>query len=491
VTSGVYVDDGVSGWSYKPEQRPACSQLLNHCRANPRPRDRPGEVWIWSLSRLGRFPDGPEEAIYHLYDLRRIGWVVRSLTQPELDSTADGAGDRDRLLRVIRAALESEKDTASSEEKSRLVSRGKAFSMQRGAWSGGMAPFGYTRWAVRLGTDNTVSEWIEALPGNKRNGNPGAVTVLQPNDDARWVERIFEWCADGDEGRTTSMKEVARRLNDAGVKPYRGGKRWYQTTVAKVLSNEAYLALQRDRDDTAIPALWAPIIDSGLWHRARRRLEQNRALRRGANSDYALTGLVFCARCGARYSGDREKSGCSSSRLYYRAAGRDLRHACTACARRIPVEELEAPVLEQIGSLADHPIVRKAVHEEVLAATAGSQQGRSRLAEIEEQIRQVHAGVDRLIDAIAAGGAVGVRAQERSLAMNEQVTQLEDERRRLLSSRSGDGPSIRAAKKAQTFAEAYARATPAERKLLVRCFVARIEVDGSAGTARVAFLRPE
>ena len=83
--AGILMDDGVSGWKFRPEERHGGKELLEFCEAHPQAHDAPGYIVIWALSRFGRFQDGAEEAFYYLHQLRRWGWRVLSLTEPGLE----------------------------------------------------------------------------------------------------------------------------------------------------------------------------------------------------------------------------------------------------------------------------------------------------------------------------------------------------------------------------------------------------------------------
>ena len=481
---GVYVDEGCSGWKYGIDERPAAKAMLEFCRANPRPKHRPGVILVWSLSRFGRFRHGPEEAIYWLYEFRRQGWWVRSLTQPGLDSP-----DEDRLMRVIRTALESDKDTSASEEKADVVKRGKQSAVEKGYWAGGPAPFGFERWACRRDPNNNV-EWIEALPPGKRNAYQDAFTLLRPEvSTAEWSQAIFRLYGDGDSGECLSMAEIGRRLQQQGISTPQAGEGWGHTIISKILKNPAYIGIQQTADSESHRALWEPLVDREVWDRVQARLDREPLRGKAANSAFTFSGLVTCMECGAVLWGEKNRSG-SGFRYYYRPK-RDLTgtRACGSC-RRVPVESLEAPVIDAIASAADHPIVLGAVCEEERALLSGAQTVQTRIAKIDGEILEAKQQIGRMLELAGSGGIAGEMVKERLIGLNQSIERLQTERAKLEAGRTAPGKFSKFAADARGFRHVYALATPAERRDLVRALDVRIVVDATRRRAQVRFLHP-
>lgn len=480
---GIFADEGVSGWRYAPEERPGSSELITRCRADRRPRDNPGTIIIWSLSRLGRFADGPEQAIHCLYDLRRCGWVVRSLTQPGLDSEDD-----DRLLRVIRSALESDKDTSASEEKSKLVSRGKQEAIAAGYWHGGAAPLGYERWACRESPGGEI-KWLEVLPPGKRNGNPDSFTLLRPGTDARIVRDIFRWFDIGTDGQRLSMRAIARLLNEQEAPQGRGGEGWGHTSVRKILTNEAYISLQRGARGEARPALWESMIDRESWMRVRARLCEKPTRGKAANSEFILSGLIACAACKAVMWGERARSG-RGYRFYYRPKLENTgARQCGSC-RRIPIEDVDRAVLSAIGSVADHPKVIKAIRDEEQMLSGGMDAHRERLRAIAGEIADAEMKIDYLLEFFSLGGATTDIVRAKVEKLNRVIDRLKGEQEKLKGA-SDERRVHKFADESRRFSTIFVNATAAEKRALVRCFISRILLDVPRGKLQVMYRSPE
>lgn len=114
-------------------------------------------------------------------------------------------------------------------------------------------------------------------------------------DPEEWpaVEMIFRRF---DAGLTIGA--IARALTDAHI-PRRGGVhcQWSPSAVSKILRSTWYIGLVPDGDDywRSGQDFLAPI-DPELWNRVKARLGERK--RSGQNLDHALSGLLFCGRCG-------------------------------------------------------------------------------------------------------------------------------------------------------------------------------------------------
>ncbi len=487
---GVYVDEGYSGWKTALDERPASESLLAYCAAHPQPSARPGVITLWALSRLGRFPDGPMEAFHWLYHFHRLGWRFWSLSEGDL-----ACNDEDRLLKVLKIALHSEKDTASSEDKARGVVRGKRHLRDHGFWQGSFPPFGYDRWAARVA--GAEIEWLEPLAVGKRNGfaDPDVHTILKPNADAGFVRQIFTWAAEGDGGSIISLAEICARMNATGARPYISrhgtphGKAWYPSTVSRVLSNEGYLGIQLDAAGKEYPARWEALIDRATWHAVRARLRDNAARPRAVNTPYVLTGLLVCAACGARYGGERlqTKQGVLT---YYRTGRVPGTPKCTACTARVRADVVEPALIAAVAAFADAPEVARAVTEE-----EGLRSGqRTRVSERRRVLRAerdaAQAEVTRLLDLAGLGGEVARQARERIQAANHDVARLTAALDHVEHA-SGTVPSLGVLQQqARQFDTLFAEASMAERKVLLRCFLVQVEVDTPGEALTVHYRRP-
>jgi len=484
----VLIDDGVSGWSLTPGERDAGAALLEYCAAHRRPSDAPGTIWIYALSRFGRFKDGSAAAIAWIFHLYSLGWCLYSHVEGYL-----GWGREDRLLKMLQIALKAEKDTSESDDKSAVVRRGKADRVKDGFWHTGEAPFGYHRCAVRVNAQRDIVEVLEVLPPGKRNAygtaapGMGIRTSLERSERGVWVERMFTWYAYGEAGQPLALRGIAARLNDHGITATEGGH-WEATSVRQVLENEAYIGVQRDRSGVACAGKWKALIPRPLFDAVQRRLEENGSLGSGRVSEYALTGLVTCARCSAVYSGHVARTARAEHRYYRARVAPTNGGRCDACRAVVPADVLERRVLDVLSDVPSHAAVREAVRAEV-ARRSSRGAASARTAELEAELTNVEREIANIVGLAQIGEAVGAAVHAQLANLDKQAGRLQASIAASTATRAASQEVARFVERASQLRTLFAAATSAERKSLLRAFVARIMIDGCAGTITVAVRR--
>jgi site-specific DNA recombinase len=150
--------------------------------------------------------------------------------------------------------------------------RGRRRKAAEGFVHSGSAPYGYRY----LGHKFKKRGELEIIPA-----------------EARVVEQVFQWTARG-----MTNYRVAMQLNAQGILTQKGG-RWYRESIAQVLRKTAYYGEVPGPAGIIIPV--PAIVTRALWDRAHDTLQRNRAGKVGRPSrQYLLTGMLWCARCGAR-----------------------------------------------------------------------------------------------------------------------------------------------------------------------------------------------
>jgi DNA invertase Pin-like site-specific DNA recombinase len=159
--AGVYVDEFTSAWKKRPDERPACRELLAFCEANPGTREHPRYIWLWELSRFLRAKGGGLDASQWIERLRGYGWYLLSHVEgPFLITRAN------RFHVGMQLLMHTERATSESETREDRGFRGKGDRFARGVWPAGEAPFGYERWAVRVSFDEHTLQPLGASSGS-------------------------------------------------------------------------------------------------------------------------------------------------------------------------------------------------------------------------------------------------------------------------------------------------------------------------------------
>lgn len=247
--------------------------------------------------------------------------------------------------------------------KARHVLRGQRAKALRGEWMGGYVPYGLDvicrdrqdkeRWRVRwhghfiralIHPDGSTEEFNGK--GNFPAHHPGETLWLTPSGDSarvEAVENIFRWYAT----ESLSTYQIARRLNDLGVKPTYSDL-WLGCHVATVLRNTAYIGLpawnkqgggefleddgvqvrevvkatgRRERPRSAWmqpkEPIFEPMIDKVTWDAVQEKLAKPRKARAPKTPEMYMAGVIVCAGCGRVMRGQRRPNFCQYSCYTY------------------------------------------------------------------------------------------------------------------------------------------------------------------------------
>lgn len=160
-------------------------------------------------------------------------------------------------------------------------------------------------------------------------------------------------------------------------------------------------------------------MDRALFERAQEVLgerSEDVSLRRSNRSEYLLTGLVKCARCGKRYVGASARG--NGGRYRYYVCFSRQRYGRDACdADRLPADELEEAILGQLRSVLEkEPVVREAIASAFEELEAEGPQREEEITRIEAEARKVGESLDRYFRAFEEGtmpeSACGTRIDE-------------------------------------------------------------------------------
>ena len=89
------------------------------------------------------------------------------------------------------------------------------------------------RWGNIVRFMDGSSKFFDRSCYGYRKGADDTLNIV--TDEAAVVRAIYEWHDDG-----ASLREISRRLMDAGIKAPRGGDTWRIETIRKILNNEKY-----------------------------------------------------------------------------------------------------------------------------------------------------------------------------------------------------------------------------------------------------------
>ena len=437
-----YVDEAESA---RTANRPKFKEMVAAVRRKSKPFDA---ILVWKLSRFAR---NREDSIIYKSLLRKHGVQVISINEPVDDSAAG------KLLEGMIEVIDEFYSTNLAED----VLRGMAENTGRGFCNGGPTPFGYRRAKIMIGNIQK--------------------SKLEPEEnEAPIVRRAFQMSLAGQGG-----KEIAKALNRDGIRTRRG-KHWYKTIINNMLQNEVYAGTlvwtgkndQVFRTTDAHPAL----VCKGDFDKVLQLLTDRRAKvrhPRTVTSQYLLSSLLYCTRCGAPMMGCSAKSGKFS---YYRC-NNALRHDPEACRSGwLPKNKIEGFIIDRVKEnvLTDDNLTTlvKMVNEEI-RLLAGHR--RERLEEIDKQFESVNQKLAKYYAAFEKGTMSADDATPRIRELRSEQTRLQRARDEALSELEDTEPkdlgTERVLDYVKDFKALLSKGTFVEQKAFLRSFIKRIDFE--------------
>jgi DNA invertase Pin-like site-specific DNA recombinase len=289
-------------------RRGGFQDMLKFCQQQWKARTPVDALVLWNTNRFSRADS--VETSWYVHEFRKAG-VERMLT-------STGWIDFSRAdHRVFFGIGQDMTNHEFSRELAQKSVRGKIGNAREGRWNGGPAPYGYL----------VEYEWVTVK--NRRKQRP--LRLVPDPETAPIVRWLFEEYATG----KVSLYQLAKTLNDRGVKPPGQAKLWSPHTIAFILKNELYTgdsvwnrrrsgkffgavdlepaAVPRrvgaeekvpTADHIRKPEAHEGLVSRELWNAVRRQLGLNRKRttpRRG--HDFLLTGLLRCGHCGGSMVG--------------------------------------------------------------------------------------------------------------------------------------------------------------------------------------------
>jgi DNA invertase Pin-like site-specific DNA recombinase len=427
-----FIDQAKKGWD--TASRTAFHDMLAFCQDQQRRGTPIDAIVCWHANRFSRADS--QETNWYIWEFRKAG-VNRIFTASH--------GWRDFRKETDRILFNLEQDTSNHRfvlDLAQACTRGRLDAAREGRPIS-ECPYGY------------VKEYEEVILRGKKRRRPKR---LVPGDPAevevvRWLFRSY---ATG----TTSLHQLARELNQRGVRPPKRAALWKAPTIRVILMSEVYIGVPiyarkqfgkffRVDGGRITPAAsrkvvevnrenWIigeerhePLIDEATFRRVQERLTQNRK-NTGPDPDEQrpLRGLVVCANCGGKMVGrkkqDRLASGQMTTRRRLLCGTYNATGGSGCSCNTIDEDALIVVLLRKLCEKFLSAAARNALEEEIaVRLTKGSQ---SRSAEIERLRTELPQLAARLKQA-----ARRVLVEDDALlpALREQLKEMQEEHDRL------------------------------------------------------------
>lgn len=399
----IYKDDAVSTLYYSElDERPEGRRLLADAKAG-----KFDTLLVFRVDRLIRGSVNQTAKVFKGY-----GVTIRSLNEDFDTSTPAGK----MMLGMLGEIGEFERSSITARSRS-----GTQRIVRAGEWAGGRPPYGFR---------------IE----NKR-------VVIDP-EQSEVVKQIYSWYLSGE----MRVRGIATYLNALEIK-HSISKRWWETTVSKLLRNRAYigeLIYGKRTNRRIVSGKWVydatdkdqhvmipcpAIIPRQDFDQVQRMLTANQnSSFRNVKNFYLLRGLVFCGDCGQKCRGvttGNKPNQHTSYRCYSHLKASPVPH-CEGKA--VHGEELDAAVWDLCMQFAQHPgEIIEELRAEMQTTQDTQHESRALAAHLERQIAKKQEGRGETIRLHRLKVITEAEAVADLAKLEGEINVLADERQRVLA----------------------------------------------------------
>jgi len=346
---------------------------------------RSGAVDMLLVYRVDRLSRKVRQLAQLTEELDALGVVLKSATEPFDTGSAAGR----MMLQMLAVFAEFEHATIVDR-----ISAGIERRAKEGRWFGGRPPFGYVF------------------------SNEERVLVPDPVK-APVVRRVFDLYA----RKRLGTRTIAQQLRDEGAPAPSAG--WGHPAVHWIINNPTYVGKIRWRDKV-FDGIHEPLVDEFTFAKAQAILTERgeHAKRRGNNSDFLLSGLLRCGKCGKAYIG-MSANGNGGRYHYYACTGRQKYGPKACTGERLPRDKVDQVVLRQLASVyRDEQLIRDALATATAEAEKRRPELEQRLASIAAEITRAEQALERYYEAFEQGKLSPERCEDRLTRLQARLDDL-------------------------------------------------------------------
>ena len=430
----VYTDAGVSGATIN---RPALQMLIEDIKAK-----RVDTVLVYKLDRLSR---SQKDALYLIEEIF-IGNGVSFVSMSENFDTESPFGRAMIGMLAVFAQLEREQIRER-------MSLGRTARAKTGKWHGGSAaPAGYV-YDMNIG-ELVIDEY-----------------------EAACIRRIFDLYSKG-----MRVITIQKTLQKEGVL-HHNGHPFSVNTIKYILSNPIYKGVVTDKGNE-YTGTHTPIVDVDTYNRVQDLRAAHKEMWdkqvRASPDQSMLSGLLYCARCGARYhiAKHRKESnrqyGCYSRTKKVPSMIKD-----PSCKNRYWNEPyLDGLIIEQVKQLAfDDAEIRRIQKRERKDA--------SEVRTLVSRLSKLQTTRSRYMDLYAIGSLDMESVRDKIEPLNQQIAAVQSRIKILGGSIVQDGGDTVSV--LRSAAELIDQGTTAEKRAILLSLIDRIDLDGDEITVKWKF----
>jgi site-specific DNA recombinase len=406
---------------------------------------RSGQVDMLLVYRVDRLSRKVRQLAQLTEELDALGVVLKSATEPFDTGSAVGR----MMLQMLAVFAEFEHATIVDR-----ISAGIERRAKEGRWFGGRPPFGYTF------------------------SNEERILVPDPVK-APVVRHVFDLYA----RKRLGTPAIAQRLRDEGAPAPSAG--WGHPVVHWIINNPTYVGKIRWRDKI-FEGIHEPLVDEFTFAKAQAILVERgeHAKRRGNASDFLLSGLLRCGKCGKAYIG-MSANGNGGRYHYYACTGRQKYGPKACTGERLPRDKVDQAVLRQLASVYRNELL---VGDALARATAEADKRRpefeQRLASIGAEISRAEQALERYYEAFEQGKLSPERCEDRLTRLQARLDDLHAQEAELALQapyEANDAPTAAELAAVADHLEAViADADPQKAKAFLRLLIDELRVNSRA-----------
>jgi site-specific DNA recombinase len=406
---------------------------------------RSGSIDMLLVYRVDRLSRKVRQLAQLTEELDALDVVLKSATEPFDTGAAAGR----MMLQMLAVFAEFEHATIVDR-----ISAGIERRAKEGRWFGGRPPFGYTF------------------------SNEERVLVPDPVK-APVVRRVFDLYA----RKRLGTRTIAQQLREEDAPAPSAG--WGHPAVHWIINNPTYVGKIRWRD-RVFDGVHEPLVDEFTFAKAQAIMDERgeHAKRRGNASDFVLSGLLRCGKCGKAYIG-MSANGNGGRYHYYACSGRQ-KYGPKACdGERLPRERVEQAVIHQLATIyRDEQTITEAFAKANADAEKRRPEFEQRLASISAEIARAEQSLERYYEAFEQGKLSPERCEERLMRLQARLDDLHAQQAELSLAAphaANDAPTAAdVAAVADLLEEVIAEADPQKAKALLRLLIDDLRVNSRA-----------
>ncbi len=428
----IYTDAGHSGAN---QERPALQDLITDVEAG-----KIDKVLVYKLDRLSRSQKDTLELIEDVFLKNNCDF--ESMTEKFDTSTSFGRA----MVGILAVFAQLEREQIKER-----MSMGIEARMKEGKWRGGKSvPFGYDY-------------------------EPALEKLVVNEYEAMVVKFLFDEYTEG-----KSQYHIANDMTEKGYF-LRNGK-IDNRNIRYILKNKTYCGYLRHKNEW-IKGLHDPIIDEETFKKANDRLEESAKQFKesgrkvgSANITTNLGGLVYCAKCGAKFAtatsgskkyGYKRNYVCSSQNKKSKNMIKDPN--CKNTIYKVP--ELDEIIFKEIKKLAIDPDYISTIKKQNEQEDEVKQ-----MHTIEEQIKSINNQLSRFMDLYGLGRYTIDELDAKTQPLADQKLKLQKELNRLKedSERMTDDEVFQLV---SNFDEVLEKGELSDRRLIIEALINRIDIQ--------------